>query len=734
MKIFIQGRKDGYNTLYPKPTPREFYQFASDIQRIDAQNNSQYYGKSLYSIAFNGSGCIFTKYIIGYDTLRSYLGNIGISVFLPSNEKMSGADIKALLDELINIYTTNYCPDFKINNQKQEDWLLFSSYASNFDSKVKTISSDENFHYGNKDAAYIFYNNTDEIEKYLESPYQEEYKEYKQILFVDNQSQILLEVIKHDQNANLTQIVDLKNPKYKLIYRQVAEGGLKIDVKVNGSTRHSKSKVKRKDILTISWEKPYHKKIERIGKWEEIGMEFLKIDDYEGKIEVLEKSLEVTEKKIKIEITDSNDKPIIVDNITCTCIINFSKEEKQVENDLIVFKGEEQKEKWTISAKKDSFSGEKNFTPENESIVKLVLREKKIIQSNQPQNILFLTQSQEIPKSENKNRSLIIYTLFALIIFCFLGIGYYFYDDILGNPDPNYALQNNKTKVEELPKLTDIEIINYVEGDSLILERLEQFKTDWGKLTPVIETVTSNDNNSTAEKQDSTELKNWKKIDESLDRAIKKRVAINECDFGFFKDNNNKIIFPEAQLPFKKAINKINENVKLGDVSQLTLTQIADSINKILETPIEKKSNDEEKDLAIKKSSPKSDNNKSKIKKSNQTPGITISDEEQEIINYLEGSEFSFNMLTKYEKSNKSKELKQSINLAIEFWSLDGSKPKTYTTYFSNVKNDKYLKENKTLNNFLNEEIKKKKESKYPPSLKGYKTISLSKFIGEATK
>ena len=139
MKIFIQGRKDGYNTLYPKPTPADFFKFAADIQRIDAQRDAKYYGKSLYSIAFNGAGCILTKYIIGYDTLRGNIGNIGISILIAANQKMLGADIKNLLDDLINIYTSNYCPDFKINNQKQEDWLLFTSAANNYDSKVKTI-------------------------------------------------------------------------------------------------------------------------------------------------------------------------------------------------------------------------------------------------------------------------------------------------------------------------------------------------------------------------------------------------------------------------------------------------------------------------------------------------------------------------------------------------------------------------------------------------------------------
>lgn len=803
MKIFIQGRKNGNKPLYPKPTPAEFYSWAEDLQRSDAPNNAQCYGKSLYSIAFNGSGCIFTKYIIGYDTLREYIGNIGISIFIAANQKMLGADIKSLLDGLINIYTTNYCPDFKINNQKQEDWLLFSSYANNFDSKVKSISSDENFQYGNKDAAYIFYDNTIEIEKYLERPYQEEYKEYKQILFIDNQSQLLLEIIKHDQKANLTQIVDLENPKYKLIYRQVVEGGLKIDVKVNGSTRHSKSKVKRKDMLTISWEKPYYQKIERNGKWEEIGREFLKIDDYEETIEVLEKSLDPIERKVSIEITDSKGNPITNAVLVCKCKSNKSipnKEFSQNQN-TIDFVGEEQKEKWTISDKRENFEGEEEFIPEFNREFKLTLKEfktiklkyldennfeigakeitfydddirneqsipisvssyqpktevftpnkvdsyytvdlgKKLIKQVSNQNNPITSLQHENNKPKEKNKSIIYFSLIALFFVCITGIGYYFYDDIFGSQAKSHTHLNNTTKVEELPKFTRIEIESYIEGDSLILENLNQFKTDWEKQTPVIETFTSNESNRTNEKQDSTKFKDWKEIEESLDRAIKKRNAINERNFGFFNDNNNKVIFFEAQLPFKRAINKINkedyENVKskLVDVLNLTLTQIADTINKILVTPIEKKSNDEEKDLAIKKSSPKPNNNKPEIKKSNQTTEIAVSIEEQDIIKYLEGSEFCLKKLTNYQKSNKSKELKPSINLAIEFWSLDGSKPKIYPTYFKNVKNDKYLKENNTLNNFLNEEIKKKKENKYPPSIEGYKTIKLSEFI-KATK
>lgn len=778
MKIFIQGRKDGYNTLYPKPTPTEFFQFASDIQRIDAQNNSQYYGKSLYSIAFNGIGCIFTKYIVGYDTLRSNIGNIGISVFIPNNQRMLGADIKTLLDELIKIYTTNYCPDFKINNQKQEDWLLFSSYANNFDSKVKIDSADENFIYGGRDAAYVLYGNDKELEKYLEAPYQTEFKEYKQILFVDNQSRLLLEVIKHDQTetANLTGKIDLDNPSFKLReYHGQAKNNVSIEIRAEGRLRNNKDKIFRKDIVTIKYSKKYHMDIFEKGNLSDPQIaKYLKL--FDNAIDV-EKNIELKPAELPIEIRICNSKGDSITDASITCKNDYSKIEKQVSQNTIIFSGDEQKDRWIISAKKYSFTGEVKIIPENESTIKLNLREEKIItlkvfdekgfelpkhckvipfyddeirieqsipisvssyhtkfvtfipkdkddpivinlerkinQSNQPQNKLSETHSQEIPKSENKSRSLILYTLFALIIFFITGIGYYFRHDIFGNQDPSYAFQNNKKNVKELPKLNGSEIERYVEGDSLILDTLYKYKTDWEMLTPVIENVTSNDSNSTAEKQDSTEIKNWKKIDESLDRAIKKRVAINECDFGFFKDNNNKIIFPEAQLPLKRAINKINENVKLGDVSQLTLTQIADSINKYIEASNEKNSNVEEDNSQKKKSNPKSDNNKPEIKKSVQTPEKNKSTEENKIIEYLKGSEFSFKQLTEYERSNTSEELKPSITLALKFWSLDGLNQKTYFTYFSNVKKDKYLKNNNILKDFLKNEIAKK-ENKYP--------------------
>jgi len=187
MKIFIQARKYGYSVLYPKPTPTEFYQFAADIQSESADNQSCFYGKSVYSIAFSNDGYIFTKYVIGYDVQRSNLGNIGISVFIPNGKKLLGLDVKTLLDELVKIYCVNYCPDYKISDTR-EDWLLFTSLANNYDAKLRPDSANntENLTSGTKEPAFIYYKSEDELQEYFDKPFQEEYCDYRQIFFIDS--------------------------------------------------------------------------------------------------------------------------------------------------------------------------------------------------------------------------------------------------------------------------------------------------------------------------------------------------------------------------------------------------------------------------------------------------------------------------------------------------------------------------------------------------------------------
>jgi hypothetical protein len=269
MKIFVQARKDGYNILFPTPTPREFYQFASDIQTENAKNNEIYYGKSFYSLAFTSGGCIFTKYVIGYDVKRNYMGNVGISFFIPNTQRLSGNDVKILLDELLNTYIRNYCPGNNISN-KQEDWFLFTSLADSYD--VKLVPHSNNFDTvteGTQDPAFHYYKSDSELIEHFDKPFQEEYSEFKQIFFVDITLKGASNPLNVLRNSSIEVNPDLKNEFYYL-NNYNSSSGVKISAYYNNkwnecSDKKGENQIRAKWPVEIKYIKEYYKPIKEIG-------------------------------------------------------------------------------------------------------------------------------------------------------------------------------------------------------------------------------------------------------------------------------------------------------------------------------------------------------------------------------------------------------------------------------------------------------------------------------------
>jgi len=213
MKLLVQARKDGYNVLYPKPTPAEFFQFAGDIRRID-NNSGNFLGKYIYSIALSSGGCIFTKHVIVQDVQREGLGNVGFSIFIPNVKKLSGVNVKTLLDELQETYREKYCPDYYLAN-KQEDWMLFEAIANKYENSLTNLSTYEvkNYQQGSGEAAFAYYSDDAELEKYFDAPFQEEYSACKQVFLVEKRLKDTpenpLNAIRYSSNANLTDKIDL---------------------------------------------------------------------------------------------------------------------------------------------------------------------------------------------------------------------------------------------------------------------------------------------------------------------------------------------------------------------------------------------------------------------------------------------------------------------------------------------------------------------------------------------
>ena len=378
MKLFIQARKDGYNILFPSPTPPEFFQFASDIQRIDAQNDVRYYGKGVYSIAFTNGGCIFSKFIIVYDVQRSYLGNVGISVFIANVQKLSGLDVKSLLDELGNTYCTNYCPDYYLQN-KQEDWLLFTTLVDSYRARLRNVPIDyaENMNSGSSDAAFLYYSDDVSLKKekiftlkeYLDEPYQEEYSDYKQVFLIDKRmefsSENPLNALRHSEN-NLTGRIDLENVKYKLSFNSQEVGGLKIRVTANGKELFNGNKVRRKNVLYINYSQKFRESLPVEGTWEhikELYPSYIDIDTVNDLITLHPIPLDLKQKPVKIFITDTSNNPIISSKIECKNIYNGNI--KNIFDNQIVFQGDEIGEQWNIKAIADGFRNEEfKFQPE----------------------------------------------------------------------------------------------------------------------------------------------------------------------------------------------------------------------------------------------------------------------------------------------------------------------------------------------------------------------------------
>jgi hypothetical protein len=284
------------------------------------------------------------------------------------------------------------------------------------------------------------------------------------------------------------------------------------------------------------------------------------VDDNQQTVTIREIDLQAVEKTITIKITDHNGNPISDAEITCKSK-NYLPA-KTISDNQIIFKGEELKERWIVSAKKGNlFSADYRITPENQNeVLSLVLREQKEVKITETDqegaghrppfhtNPTFMTVS-------------IVGIIAIIVVLC--------------------------TVFSGKPEINKLQIRMYVEGDEFILSVLDEYKTQWAQQKPKI---SENGGGflgllSIDEKQtDSTEYKEWEMVAQWIDKAIEKRKLIDEKNFAELK-NLHYYLWPQKIKYVLAMIDRVKYEYvsqQLGDVSELTLTQIADSITAIL--------------------------------------------------------------------------------------------------------------------------------------------------------
>lgn len=219
MEMLVQATKFGWRILYM--TSNFPLSFASDLRRQDANNNRITVGQVAYSISLAVNGCIFSKYVCIWDADRRAIGNLSFSVYISEKLKISGQKIKNLLDELLTEYEQKYIVEGNLLNS-QEDWTFFDGILKSYKNSLLPSTFEPGMDWGksSNDAAFVYYDDDRHLKEYLESPYQKKFSAYKQVFFVElsleNKLENPLNVLHHNQQANLTGFKPILKPAYNM--------------------------------------------------------------------------------------------------------------------------------------------------------------------------------------------------------------------------------------------------------------------------------------------------------------------------------------------------------------------------------------------------------------------------------------------------------------------------------------------------------------------------------------
>ena len=376
MKIVIHGTNGGYHIFTTEK--EKMFDARPDSNKVGS------IGQQAYSINYNDNSIVFSKYKIIRDVVGDKrTGNVAFSIVIPHTKKLSGIDILAMLDKLSCDFCSKHVVNDNLDNFR-EDWAWVSEIKNEYENNLKY--NDDLLVGGSAVPAFLFYDSNELLEKYFDLPYQEEYSAYRQIFFVekslDGKPENPLNALRHDPTANLTGKIDLENPKYKLIYNQQARGGVKIEVKVNGSLRSSKSRIKRKEDLQIIWSKQFCETKVKSGKWYEIGSDFLEINDIEKTITVKEIDILPTTYTLLIQPKDRFSNPITDAEITLK-VNNYLPERKAINNTIQITAEELQNKCYVIAKKENLISPQREIKLEDtKGSISLILSEHKKINFN----------------------------------------------------------------------------------------------------------------------------------------------------------------------------------------------------------------------------------------------------------------------------------------------------------------------------------------------------------------
>jgi hypothetical protein len=737
MEVIVHGTKGGYKSL--KKTERA-PSIASDIRNNAVINTIL--GNSFYAIAYTNNGFVFSKYKIVIDSLRNYAtGFIAFSIILPQNKKLKGEDIKSMLDEMLNHYDTKYITNNKMNRGEispivDEDWTFLNEITNRFQELPQLLEFD--LKPGEKEAAFILYEDMSDLVEFFSKPYQEEYTHHKQV-FLIGKEQNQEDLLKFIKNSGIElKGIDLNNDYFILTNYEPHKN---VIIKANGKqlSNQNNNIIRANDLLEIDFKiNNFYKEIYSEGKLSDNSSDIFKY-------------LEITANQIKLKyyafVPDPVTKTLTIitkdsfgnkiSDAVITCKNNF--EPKKVDINKITFKGEDLGKNWTITAQKGYKKASKNLVPferVNDELLLILVEEPKkvetprfIVQAGEHGVILKNCYSEkidgndiniedtikpnkgwkfnyfklEIKKIDDYDGRLIaqykekkikhwVYAVSITLPLVIITSVFLFWP---GTDDSNQA-QSLKDEIE-----------GYTHSIELNLEKLKDYESKWSNHSPQ-ESKGALDIFRSQSNKISDSI--WKSVDDNIKDAIEKRNLINSLSI----DKLKKREFSPKQKKFEEVIKQVDiiERVLLIDcldkdsIAKMNLDQIAIAIQNTLglqsgisiDTP-ENINGSDRKDTVESSVSNNESSQPSQIK--TETPAFerqpsanNNKSSNNEIIEKLKGGDISKLGLDDLKIGVTDSKLKNSIELYIKFWGMvTSTNHDDYKKILNIIKVDIYLKD-----------------------------------------
>jgi hypothetical protein len=360
MDIFIYGTKGGAQIFHQ--TSQEVASLFSDCRKSGIGKNL---GKVAFSIEYTKKGVAYTKWIIVDDVVRGSIGFIAFAIEIENGKKLVSKDLLALLDILLRTYRDKYLTDSFEIKEISVDWSFVKDLRDNYQTKL-ALTESIGFHTpGSKDEAFIYYSSEEELQKYFDVPYQDDYNEYKRVFFINEKykgrEENPLKALRHSEEADLTDRKILENIDYQI---SILSGvsGISTTVTNAGVPVQKGSLVHPEDSLTINFSKRYHDDESIPGtlkQLKESGDGRVKVNENNTKLTITPPNfLDPHTHVINFQIENSNGQKLEDFRIALKSIA--SGRTKHIQNEKAKFVGDELGEKWELLVDKKT---RKEFEP-----------------------------------------------------------------------------------------------------------------------------------------------------------------------------------------------------------------------------------------------------------------------------------------------------------------------------------------------------------------------------------